>query len=78
MPFSKRRDQSVSRFPEMQDLREGLREGEIASLEEERLEIVREIEKIMKRYAKISGCRRLSRRTAKVGKAPNDWQKIYL
>lgn len=78
MPFFNQRNKYGTRFPEMHDLRDGLREDEIARLEEERLEIITEIEKIMKRYAKISGNRRLGRRAAKVGKAPNDWQKRYL
>lgn len=45
-------------------------------LELEKLQIKREIEKLMKEYAKVSGNRELARRAYKVGKAPNDWKDI--
>ena len=45
-------------------------------LELEKLKVKKEIEVLMKEYAKISGNRELSRRAHKVGKAPNDWKNI--
>ncbi len=45
-------------------------------LENEKLEIKKEIEKLMRQYAKISGYKVLGRRANKVGKAPNDWKKL--
>jgi hypothetical protein len=45
-------------------------------LELEKLKVKKEIEALMKEYAKISGNRELSRRAHKVGKAPNDWKNI--
>lgn len=43
-------------------------------LEEERLELKKEIEALMKQYAKATGIRKYGKRKAKVGKAANDWQ----
>lgn len=45
-------------------------------LELEKLQIKREIEQLMKEYAKVTGNRELARRAHKVGKAPNDWKNI--
>ena len=45
-------------------------------LELEKLQIKKEIEALMKEYAKASGNRELCRRAYKVGKAPNDWKDI--
>lgn len=42
-------------------------------LESEKMQVKREIEKIMKEYAKVSGIKSLKKRPYKVGKAPNDW-----
>ena len=43
-------------------------------LEKERLELKKEIEALMKEYAKATGLGKYSKRKAKVGKAANDWQ----
>ncbi len=43
-------------------------------LEEERLELKKEIEALMKQYAKATGISKYGKRKAKVGKAANDWQ----
>ncbi len=43
-------------------------------LEEERLELKKEIEALMKEYAKATGISKYGKRKAKVGKAANDWQ----
>ena len=43
-------------------------------LELEKLYIKKEIEKLMKEYARASGNRELARRAHKVGRAPNDWK----
>ena len=45
-----------------------------AKLEKERLELKKELEKLMKKYAKATGIRKLGRRVKKVGKAPNDFK----
>ena len=50
------------------------RMGIADKLEEERLELKKEIEKLMKEYAKVTGVFKYARRKAKVGKAANDWQ----
>ena len=42
-------------------------------LEQEKMKIKREMEKIMKQYAKLSGLKSLGKRAYKVGKSPNDW-----
>ena len=43
-------------------------------LEEERLELKKEIEALMKEYAKATGLSKYGKRKAAVGKAANDWQ----
>lgn len=45
-----------------------------AKLEKERLALKKEMEKLMKKYAKATGLRKLGKRKAKVGKAPNDFK----
>ena len=45
-----------------------------AKLEKERLELKKEIEKLMKKYAKATGIRKLGKRQHTVGKAPNDFK----
>lgn len=42
-------------------------------LEVERLEIKRELEAVMAKYAKITGKKELKKRKHKVGSAPNDY-----
>ena len=49
------------------------RAGMAEKLEKERLEVVKEMEKLMKKYAKATGLRKLGQRKYKVGKAPNDY-----
>lgn len=43
-------------------------------LEKERLELKKEIEALMKEYAKATGLGKYGKRKAPVGKAANDWQ----
>ena len=43
-------------------------------LEEERLELKKEMEALMKEYAKATGMGKYSKRKSKVGQAANDWQ----
>lgn len=50
------------------------RAGMAESLEMERLELTKEMEKLMKKYAKATGNRKLGKRQHKVGKAPNDFK----
>ena len=50
------------------------RAGMAEKLEKERLELTKEIEKLMKQYAKATGLRKLGKRQHKVGKAPNDFK----
>lgn len=42
-------------------------------LESERLALKKEIEKLMVKYAKLTGQKKLKKRKHKVGKAPNDY-----
>lgn len=51
------------------------RSYEAEDLELQRLDIVREIEKLMVEYANESGISKLKERKHKVGNAPNDWNK---
>ena len=51
-----------------------MRRDEIARLERKRLEINRKLERMMKRYAKLTGERQIGRRRYNVGYAPNDWR----
>ena len=50
------------------------RAGMAEKLEKERLELKVEMEKLMKKYAKATGIKKLGKRQHKVGKAPNDFQ----
>ena len=50
------------------------RAGMAEKLENERLELKKEMEKLMKQYAKLTGNSKLGKRQHKVGKAPNDFQ----
>ena len=50
------------------------RAGMAESLELERLELTNEMEKLMKKYAKATGLRKLGKRSKKVGKAANDFR----
>ena len=43
-------------------------------LEKERLELNKEMEALMKKYAKATGQRKLGQRKHKLGKAPNDYR----
>ena len=51
------------------------RSARIDEIEQEKMELKEEMEKIMKEYAKITGYKALKRRRYKLGEAPNDWQK---
>ena len=50
------------------------RAGMAEKLEKERLEVVQEMEKLMKKYAKATGNGKIGKRANKVGKAPNDFK----
>ena len=50
------------------------RAGMAAQLEKDRLELTKEMEAVMKKYAKATGLRKLGKRQHKVGKAPNDFK----
>ncbi|MBQ7326561.1 MAG: hypothetical protein IKJ25_05435 [Clostridia bacterium] len=50
------------------------RAGMAEALELERLELTKEMEKVMKQYAKATGNSKLGKRQHKVGKAPNDFK----
>ena len=50
------------------------RAGMAEALELERLELTKEMEKLMKKYAKATGNGKLGKRAKKVGKAPNDFK----
>ena len=50
------------------------RAGMATQLEKERLELTKEMEAVMKKYAKATGLRKLGKRQHKVGKAPNDFK----
>ena len=50
------------------------RAGMAEKLEKERLELKKEMEALMKKYAKATGLRKLGARKHKVGKAPNDYR----
>ncbi len=45
-----------------------------AKIEQERLELKKEMEKLMLKYAKATGNRKYAKRKHKVGEAPNDWK----
>lgn len=50
------------------------RSSEAADLERQRLEITKELEKLMKKYARATGDKSFSARKYNVGKAPNDFE----
>ena len=50
------------------------RAGMAAKLENERLELKKEMEALMKKYAKATGISKYGKRQHKVGKAPNDFK----
>ena len=50
------------------------RAGMAAKLEKERLELHKEMESLMKKYAKATGLKKLAKRKHKLGKAPNDFK----
>lgn len=50
------------------------RAGMAEALELERLELTKEMEQLMKKYAKATGNSKLGKRQHKVGKAPNDFK----
>ena len=52
------------------------RAGLVDQLEKERLELKREIEKLMVQYAKVTGIKKYAKRKYKVGQAPNDYKEI--
>ena len=57
------------------DLRGGAKLDAISALEKDRLELTREMEELARKYAKISGHKKLSHRRQSVGKAKNDWSE---
>ena len=67
---NRKHDARLSETEFMQD-----RSFEAEDLELKRLDIVREIEKLMAKYADESGVSKLKDRKHKVGNAPNDWNK---
>lgn len=50
------------------------RVGMAKKLEKERFEVVREMEKLMAEYAKLTGNSAYAKRKYKLGKAPNDFK----
>lgn len=50
------------------------RSSEASDLERERLEIVKDLEKLMKQYAKATGDKKYTERKNKLGDAPNDFK----
>ena len=50
------------------------RAGLAQQLEIERLEVKREIEKLMVQYAKVTGIKKYAKRKYKLGQAPNDYK----
>jgi hypothetical protein len=50
------------------------RREEVARLERQRLEVVRKMEALSKRYSKLTGDRKPGSRKRRVGLAPNDWK----
>ena len=49
------------------------RSSEARDLEKDRLEVVKELEKLVKRYSKIVGDSSLTKRKYRVGKGPQDF-----
>ena len=50
------------------------RAGAAKQLEKERFEVIREMEKVMAEYAKLTGDKAYAKRKYKLGKAPNDFK----
>lgn len=50
------------------------RRSELERLERQRLDINRQLERLMKRYSKLTGDRKPGIRRAAIGYAPNDWK----
>lgn len=50
------------------------RREEVARLEKQRLEVIRKMEVLSKRYSKLTGDRKPGSRKRRVGLAPNDWK----
>jgi hypothetical protein len=50
------------------------RREEVARLERQRLEVIRKMEALSKRYSKLTGDRKPGSRKRRVGLAPNDWK----
>lgn len=50
------------------------RRDELEKLEKQRLEVNRKLERLMKRYSKLTGDRKPAIRKARIGYAPNDWK----
>ncbi len=49
------------------------RREEAEKLERQRLEVNRKLERLMKKYARVTGDKRVTKRIRPVGYAPNDW-----
>lgn len=49
------------------------RREEAEKLERQRLEINRKLENLMKKYARVTGDKKVAKRARAVGYAPNDW-----
>lgn len=49
------------------------RREEAEKLERQRLEINRKLEHLMKKYARVTGDKKVAKRVKTVGYAPNDW-----
>ena len=47
--------------------------GAAKQLEKERFEVIRDMEKVMAEYAKLTGIKAYGKRKYKLGKAPNDY-----
>ena len=50
------------------------RAGAAKQLEKERFEVIRDMEKVMAEYAKLTGDKAYAKRKYKLGKAPNDFK----
>lgn len=51
------------------------RSSEAADLEKDRLAVVKELEKLMKRYSNVVGDKNLAKRKYKIGKGPQDFSE---
>jgi hypothetical protein len=75
--FNKRKQNNTFNTTE-NEVRTVTKLDKIRSLENERLELNRQIEMLAKRYARESGIKKLGRRRSRIGKAPNDWKDEYV